>query len=230
MRHRVLSVVACIGVGAAAACNNATTAPKNTQPVAIQVAAATASAATAASPLALQSLRLAVNLAALGSGDQFGCIDCQGGPQDTGAEGTSSSMIVAVPPGGGSVQLATEQVSPGRYQDVELELAAPSAQLLTANPDWQPGVTIEIKGAFSGKPFILTLPVQGTFRQHLPTPVDVPASAAAGPITVTITLPLADWFSANGSPLDPNDPAQRAQIEANARRFFQPVETSAGEG
>jgi hypothetical protein len=230
MRHRPFRVAACTAIAAAAACSSAPTAPKNTQPVAIHVAAAAASPATAASPLALQGLRLAVNLAALGSGDQFGCIDCQGGPQDTGSEVTSSSTIVTVPPGGGSVQVATEQVGPGRYQDVELELAAPSAQLLAANPDWTPGVTIEIKGTFSGKPFTLTLAVDGTFREHLAAPVDVPASGSPGPITVTITLPVADWFTANGASLDPNDAAQRAQIEANARRFFQPVETTAGEG
>src|SRR5579864_8481840 len=125
MRHELFRFAACAGIGAAAACSGAPTGPKNTQPVAIHVAATTVSTATAASPLTLDGLRLAVNLAALGSGDQFGCIDCQGGPQDTGAEVMSSSAIVAVPPGGGSVQLATEQAAPGSYQDVELELAAP---------------------------------------------------------------------------------------------------------
>ena len=40
--------------------------------------------------------------------------------------------------------------------------------------------------------------------------------------SVVVTLPVGSWFTANGADLDPNDPAQRAQIEQNARLSLEP--------
>jgi hypothetical protein len=47
--------------------------------------------------------------------------------------------------------------------------------------------------------------------------VEVAAGVASAPVSVTITLPVRDWFVSNGGSLDPNDPAQRAQIENSAK-------------
>jgi hypothetical protein len=211
-----------------AGCNHDSTTPSGpTHPVAFQVATAAAPATSAPGTLTVEAIRMVVNLAALGSGDQFGCVDCQGGGTDMAGE-TATPSLVTVPSGGGPVTVATEQVAPGHYQDVELELVAPNASILATAPELKPDLSLEIKGQFSGSPFTVALPVAGTFRQHLSTPVDVPASGSSNPVTVTITLPVSDWFSANGTPLDPRDATQRAKIEANIRGFFQSVETTTG--
>ena len=63
------------GVG----CNNSTS-PKSMGPVDFRVStAASASAGATAPGVDITSFRLVVGPAALGSGDQFGCVDCQGG-------------------------------------------------------------------------------------------------------------------------------------------------------
>jgi len=74
--------------------------------------------------------------------------------------------------------------------------------------------------------FTLPIAVAGSFRETLTPPVDVPAGRASGPIQVTITLPVASWFTSNGTALDPANPTQRAQIEANARASIQPLEAA----
>jgi hypothetical protein len=227
--HFARALIAPVAFGAAlAGCSKDSTSPSGaTHPVALQVAAAAAPATAAPSALTVETVRLVVNLAAFGSGDQFGCVDCQGGGTDAAGE-TATASLVTVPAGSGAVTVATEQVQPGRYQDVELELTAPTPDILATAPELKPDLSLEIKGQFSGSPFTLALPVHGTFREHLATPVDVPASGSTTPVSVTITLPVADWFTVNGTTLDPRDATQRAQIEAKIKGFFQAVEAASG--
>src|ERR1700694_744712 len=199
------------------ACSSATDAgirrPVNLSLAAVTSSASASSAATAA--LQITSLKLLVNQASLGSGDQFGCQDCSGN-DGSNAVGTVGG-VVSVPLDGSPVNLATEQVQPGSYPQVEVELGGSTA------PSWPSGQTVEIQGSNNGVLFTIGVPVDGSFRENLVPAVVVTTSSPAS-IPVTITLPVASWFVSGGAALDPAVPAQRAQIEANIRTAFSRLE------
>lgn len=204
------------------ACSSATDVSR--RPVSLSVRAAAASSSTTGAALQVSSLRLLVNQASLGSGDQFGCQDCQGGPD--GPEGNETGAVgavVSVPLDGSPVNLATEQVQPGTYSQVEIELGGATV------PGWTTGQTVEIKGTSNGTPFTVRVAVNGSFRETLSPPVVVTSTSAAA-IPVVITLPVAAWFTAGGQALDPAIPAQLAQIEANIRSAFSGSETGLERG
>lgn len=207
-----------------AACG--TTEPRSATPVAIHLrsSASTSSASSPAAPLQLTSVRLVASTASLGSGDQFGCVDCQGNVEDVPA----TPRLVTVP-NGGSIFLATEQAAPGLYSQAEISLEQPSATTLAGTSNWPAGATILIEGTYNTVPFQLPLSIVGSFRESLQPPLNVPASGASATTAITITLPIASWFQANGVPLNPAVPADRAVIEANARRNFQPLEAASPE-
>jgi hypothetical protein len=154
-----------------------------------------------------------IGQAALGNGDQFGCVDCEGDQEDA----NPAPAVVTVPVDGSPVSVAAERVASGHYSSVEIELVTPSAALLAATPGWTADGTIEVRGRYNGVDFTLSLSIPGQFRETLSPAIDVPAGGLPGPINVTITLPVASWFSSNGTALDPSDAAARAQIAANAR-------------
>ncbi|MEP7227731.1 MAG: hypothetical protein ABI785_10255 [Gemmatimonadales bacterium] len=206
-------------LGGAAGCNN-NTGPKSMGAVDFRVSAAANAVGTgAAGGVDIMSLRLVVGPAALGSGDQFGCIDCQGNDNSS-----DQAELISVPTDGTPVSIATEQVSAGLYSGAEIELRTPDARVTAAAPGWPAGATVEIGGTFIGTAFTLPLTLAGEFRETLNPPVEVAAGTAPAPISVTITLPVRDWFVSNGVPLDPNDPGQRAQIENNVRLSIHPAD------
>lgn len=190
--------------------------PRVTRPVTVRVAASATPQASPAGAAAadITSFRLSIGQAALGGGDQFGCVDCQ----DTGPETPVAPAVIAVPLNGQPVEIATEQVGPGTYALVEIAVVRPAA----APTGWPADATMELAGTFNGKAFTVTFPVAGGFRETV-SPAVVVSSTAASPskVSVTIKLPVGKWFTAaNDTGLDPTDPAQRAQIEANVRASF----------
>jgi hypothetical protein len=203
----------------------ASTEPRPSTPVAIRLSSSATTALTASAPLQISAVRLVVTTASLGGGDQFGCVDCQGNAE----EAPATPRLVTVPLSGGTVLLATEQVAPGRYSQAEIAVEQPNAATLAGVTNWPAGATIMVEGAYNGKPFQLPLSIIGSFRETLSPPVDVSVTIAPAPVAITITLPVTSWFVANGATLDPTDPAQRATIEANARRGFQPLEAASRE-
>ncbi len=202
------------------ACSSATDISR--RPVSLSLRASTTPAASVAASATLQvsSLRLLVNQTSLGGGDQFGCQDCQGGAE--GNEPGVVGAVVSVPLDGSAVNLATEQVQPGSYSQVEIELGGATA------PGWASGQTVEIQGTNNGTPFTIRVAVNGSFRETLSPPVVV-TSAATSSIPVVITLPVASWFAAGGQALDPAVPAQLAQIEANIKAAFSGPESGGSE-
>lgn len=206
-----------------AGCNSATS-PKSGQPVAFRLAT-TPPLASATGPLSITSFRLVVGGSALGSGDQFGCVDCQ----DASPEAQAVPEIASIPLDGSPVQLRTEQVQPGSYTMIEIEVVNPTTSVLAATPGWSAQNTMVIAGTYNGRPFELGLSIQGLARERLATPLEVGTGGAPASVQVTITLPVAAWFAGATGTLDPTDAAQRALIEANARKSFVPLEKSSGE-
>lgn len=222
-RSYAATAPAALALSLLAACNQGT-APADSRPVSFNVAT-NASTTAAAGPLTLSSIRIVAGEASFGVGDQFGCIDCQ----DQGPETNPVPALVDVPLDGGTVAVATEQVQPGSYPAVEISLVRPTAELLAGNAGWPADASIEVRGDYNGTPFTLPLAIEGTFRERLTPPVVIAAGSQPATAQVTITLPVASWFSGPSGPLDPTDPAQRATIEANARGSFEAPETSEGE-
>ncbi|MDQ6635162.1 MAG: hypothetical protein M3Z10_10460 [Gemmatimonadota bacterium] len=163
--------------------------------------------------------------ASLGSGDQFGCVDCRGDTE----QGSIAPKLLDVPLGGGTVLVATEQAGLGRYSQAEISVEAPTPVTLAGVPNWQTNATIEVSGRFNGTPFRLPLAIVGSFRETLNPPVEVSATNKPAAVAVTITLPVASWFTSNGAALDPSNASQRAIIETNALNSFQPPEAEGRE-
>lgn len=214
-----------LALGVLAGCNsNSATAPGMGQTVAFRLATTTPLAA-AAGPLTISSFRLVVGGAALGNGDQFGCVDCQ----DAGQDARAVPEVAGIPLDGSPVQLRTEQVQPGTYTMMEVEVVIPSPPVLAATPGWSAQNTMLISGTYNGRAFELGLPIEGTVRERLATPLVVGTGGTPALVQVTISLPVATWFAGASGTLDPTDATQRAMIEANARRSFAPLEKSVGE-
>lgn len=210
-------------LGILAGCSSPTSA-RSGQPVRFTLASST-SLASSAGPLAMTSIRLVIGGTSLGTTDQFGCVDCQ----NAGPEASAVPDIVSIPLDGSSVGLRTEQVQPGSYTAMEVEVVTPTSALLAATPGWLAGNTILMAGRYNGQPFEFGIPVTGMFREPLATPLVVGSGGTPASVQVTISLPVASWFVGGSGTLDPNDAAQRAQIEVNARKSFSAFEKSAGE-
>ena len=219
-----IAAASAVFVATLAACDS-TSAPRTKYPVNLQVASlaasSTASAATPPAGLELTEVRLSVGQTSLGSGEQFGCQDCQ--DEGSEAESDGTPRIATIPATGGPVLLAIERVPAGSYPEAQIDLAKP----LTAAFGGAQDNTIEITGKYKGTSFTIAFPILGTFHQVLTPPVVVAANAGA-PVSVTIALPVAAWFTASdGTALDPANPAQLSQIQANVRTFFS-VDSSEG--
>lgn len=213
-----------LALGLLAGCNPAT-APGAGQAVAFRLASATPLAA-AAGPLAITSFRLVIGGAALGNGDQFGCVDCQ----TSGPESQAVPEVVSIPLDGSPTRLRTEEVQPGTYTMMEVEVVTPTAPVLAMTPGWSAPNTIVIAGTFNGRSFELGLPIEGMLRESLASPLLIGAGGAPASVEVTISLAAAAWFSGPGGTLDPTDVVQRSLIEANARKSFAPLEKSVSGG
>jgi hypothetical protein len=215
MNACTVHLAAWLGTASLVAACNSGSAPTSASPVAFHLAAQGGGTGGA---VELTSFRVVVGPAALGSGDQFGCVDC------TGDESSPPPQLVSVPLDGSPVQFRTEQVTAGHYTAAEVEFQQPDPGLLAGAPGWPSSATVELAGGFNGVPFTLHLPLLGSFRETLNPAVDVSADSAPPPVAITVTLPVASWFVSNGAPLDPNDATQRAQIEQNAQSALQPPE------
>lgn len=203
---------------------NATTAPRMGQQVAFRLAAA-APLTSATGPLSITSVRLVVGGAALGNGDQFGCVDCQ----NAGPEARAVPEVVSLPLDGRPVQLRTEEVQPGSYSMIEVEVVTPTKDLLVTPTGASGMATIAIAGTFDGRPFELGLPIEGTLREHLPTALQIGSGGAPSIVEVTLSLPVTSWFEGAGAILDPTAVPQRNLIEANARKSFTRLEKAGNE-
>lgn len=164
--------------------------------------------------LQVSAVRLVLGAASLGSGSQFGCINCQGNTQDAPA-GTAPATLVTLAGTSGTATVATSDVAAGTYSAAQIDVVRPSTPLIGTSPDQ----TVEVTGSYNGTPFTVTAAAAGSFVQTLSPPVQVTAGATA-PISITIDLPVASWFTGTAGPLDPAVPAQRAAIVANIQRFF----------
>ncbi len=203
------------------------TEPRRSSPVTLRLRsnASTSTAATAPTPLQVSAVRLIVTTASLGSGDEFGCTDCQ----DNAEEVAATPKLISIPMDGGSVLLATEQAAPGLYSQAEIAVEQAGATTLAGTSNWPSGATIMIEGTYNGAAFALPLNIVGSFRENLTPPLEVPASGASAAAAITITLPVASWFQSSGSSLNPANATDRATIEANARRSFAPLEAESPE-
>ena len=215
---RFLSLPVAAAAGLLGGCNQST-GPGASHPVAFRLAAASSAAPATMGALTITSFRLSVGEASLGSGGEFGCKDCQGD------QPAITPAVVDVPLDGRAVDIATEQVQPGSYSTVELGVVR-----LPASPaGWPAGATLEIKGDFGGQAFALPLVIEGTFREQLAAPVVVGAGGTPATVAVSITLPVSSWFNGASGMLDPANPAQRTEIEANARKSFAAPEAGSPE-
>jgi hypothetical protein len=216
--RRFSITIAAIGIVAlplvlATACDSSPTDPQG-QPVVLWIGAGLPAAISPA-PLNVFSLRLVVEGVDLGNDGESECEDCDDGEDD------AAPTLVNVPVDGGTVTLQADDVAPGTYGWAEIDLVRPTAAILAANPGWTAGASIEVAGYYAGTPFTLALPIEGELRQVLEPAVSVGA-AGEGTVTIVLVLPLAAWFQSDGAVLDPNDPAQRARIEANVRASIVP--------
>jgi hypothetical protein len=220
MRILRIGLFAAAAATALAACADAAGPPAN--PVSI-VGTAAAALSNGVSPnstdLQITGLRIGIGNVGLGNGDQFGCIDCQGGTEG-GEENPAAVTLVAIPVGEGAVQLKTEMASPGMYSQIEIEIGPASGSL---DPTFPTGKSIEITGFYNGAAFTLAYAISGSSIHTLDAPVNV-TSQQQETAVATLRFPVDSWFTGPGGPLDPASAADTILIEANIKAYFADTE------
>jgi hypothetical protein len=135
-------------------------------------------------------------------------------------------MVVVRTLRGALVALVTAHVPPGTYDKLELDVHAVETSPSVAFDDLvERGASVLVEGSVDGKPF--------TFASGLEIELEQEGQFQLGAAAANITLDLdaATWFrAADGSRLNPLDPAAREAILANIRASFRAFEDDDQDG
>ena len=128
--------------------------------------------------------------------------------------------------GGALVELVTANVPPGTYDELKLEIhAVESAPSGVFDDLARRGASVLVEGKVDGQPF--------TFATRLEAELEHEGRFEIGGAAANITLSLdaSQWFkAADGSRLNPLDPAARDAIVANIRGSFSAFEDDDEDG
>lgn len=171
--------------------------------------------------LHVNAVRLVIASASLGANGEFGCRDCQGNFEDANGATTAPTLVV-LNGTAGPVTVMTGETAPGSYATAELDIQHTATPVIGSSRD----TTIEITGTSNGVPFTLRVAAAGGLVLPLSPPVQI-TSTAAGPVTATLDLPVASWFTGAAGALDPNVAPQRAQVIANIVKSLSPADSEA---
>lgn len=126
-------------------------------------------------------------------------------------------------------------VPPGTYKELEvsidkLEIGHPREQLLINAWPALADASVLVSGTLtrngSAEPFTFTAALDIDLELLFPTPVRF-SGEDTDPTLISMTLDLSRWFrSLSGAGLDPNDPADRSEIEAAISRSIEVIKDS----
>lgn len=132
------------------------------------------------------------------------------------------NLIVNLPLDGSRIQLTSQAIPAGFYDEFELEIEHDEDAQLFDDPDFYDGDTrfsIVIKGSYNGEEFMFRS--QEDFEIELELNPALEISENAGSPQVAINIDTSLWFlDAQGNPLDPTDPANYITINENIEQSF----------
>lgn len=132
------------------------------------------------------------------------------------------NLIVNLPLDGSKIQLTSQAIPAGFYDEFELEIEHDEDAQLFDDPDFYDGdksFSIVIKGIYNGEEFIFRS--EEDFEIELEMNPALEISESTGSAQVAINIDTSAWFlDSQGNPLDPTDPANYTTINENIEQSF----------
>ncbi|MBI4544363.1 MAG: hypothetical protein HY703_04125 [Gemmatimonadetes bacterium] len=157
----------------------------------------------------------------------------RGNPCD---EFEAGPVLVSLPVNGGVITAFQEEIPPGTYDELELEIEEPEENdaatqaFRTRHPSWPISASVHVKGTFDAndgkgpQPVNVFIQGEGEIERKLQPPFVV-ATGTTGTLNVTVAVDVASWFrNSDGSLIDPRalaaDGNLRDRVEENIKRSF----------
>lgn len=202
-----------------ASCNvsGTNTAPKQVHPVAVKMSVQPTSSTnmiaanrTMQSAYSISSVKLLVDELELESALEQDKLDFQ-----------VDDLVVNLPLDGSEFVLTSMAIPEGVYDEFEMEIDKPDDHSIN-DPDFYnesgEDYSIIVKGVYKGQPFTYRSHEKFKLEMELNPPLKVTTNSTP---SIAINVDPYSWFvDDTGNPIDPNDPANRAQIEENIKKSF----------
>lgn len=141
---------------------------------------------------------------------------------DDSADFEVENLIVNLPLNGDSVQLSSQLIPAGMYDEFEMEIEHDDEESEISDPDFSEGdeeYSIVIRGVYNGEDFLFRSQEDFEIEMDLNPPLEITENGNS--VNVNININPSSWFvDSQGNPLDPSDPANREQIEENIENSF----------
>ncbi|MDR9417086.1 MAG: hypothetical protein RI564_12445 [Gracilimonas sp.] len=132
------------------------------------------------------------------------------------------NLIVNLPLDGSRIQLTSQPISAGFYDEFELEIEHDDDAQVFEDPDFYDGdkrFSIVIKGIYNGEEFMFR--TEEDFEIELELNPALEIAGNTGSAQVAINIDTSAWFlDSQGNPLDPTDPANYEAINENIEESF----------
>ncbi|MDZ7807309.1 MAG: hypothetical protein U5K71_09345 [Gracilimonas sp.] len=143
---------------------------------------------------------------------------------DDSADFEVEDLIVNLPLDGSAIQLTSQNIPIGLYDEFEMEIENDDDGNDVNDPDFinegdENGYSMVIKGSYNGADFMFRTDTDFEIEMDLNPPLEI--SETSGSPSVAINIDPSGWFvDSNGNALDPNDPASKEIIEDNIKNSF----------
>lgn len=131
-------------------------------------------------------------------------------------------LIVNLPLDGSPVELTSQIIPNGMYDEFELEIENDDDGSSVSDPDFNENgnnYSIVIRGSYNGEEFLFRSEKDFEIEMELNPAIEI--SDNTGSTAVDINIDPAGWFmDSQGNPLDPSDPANKELIENNIENSF----------
>lgn len=132
------------------------------------------------------------------------------------------NLIVNLPLDGSSIQLTSQTIPVGFYDEFELEIEHDDDGQAFDDPDFYDGdkrFSIVIKGIYNGEEFMFRSDEDFEIELELNPALEIAENT--GSTQVAISIDTYSWFfDSQGNSLDPSDPANFSTINENIERSF----------
>lgn len=132
------------------------------------------------------------------------------------------NLIVNLPLDGSRIQLTSQPISAGFYDEFELEIEHDEDAQVFEDPDFYDGdkrFSLVVKGIYNGEEFMFRSDEDFEIELELNPALEIADNS--GSAQVAINIDNSAWFlDSEGNPLDPTDPANYEAINENIEQSF----------
>ncbi len=145
---------------------------------------------------------------------------------DDSADFEVEDLIVSLPLDGSPIQLTSQIIPNGMYDEFEMEIENEDDSSSVSDPDFNENgnsYSIVIRGSYNGEEFLFRSDKDFEVEMELNPAIEI--SDNTGSTAVSINIDPTGWFvDSQGNSLDPSDPANKELIENNIQNSFEAEE------